>query len=588
MIGLTPFSSLSDFFFVTKPHHPAGLFNHRLHMFTLAAISLLMISVPVLAQDQLGNDILGEAAYDALGSSVSLSADGKRLATGAPGSDSTGFDAGQVLLYQWSGTDWNRMGGDIGGETAYDQSGSSLSLSMDGERVAIGAPGNDGNGFDSGSVRVFEWTGTDWTQLGGDIRGEAANDESGASVALSADGLRLAVGAPKNDGNGIDSGHVRIYEWSDGSWEQLGDDIDGETFGDESGWSVALSSNGNLIAIGAMKNDGGGIEAGHARVYQWSGSEWEQLGGDIDGEAIADESGSSVSLSSRGDYLAVGAHKNDGNGIDAGHVRIYQWSGNAWNQLGSDIDGEAFGDNSGWSISLSADAKNLAIGAPNYNGNGIDSGHARLYQWSDMTWTKTGADIDGAAFGDKAGWSVALSTYANRLAVGSPLNINDNGIEAGELRVFDISTFNPFSMNPGLNDAWYNPVTSGQGFFINVFPDLGVVSLAWFTYDTELPPPDAVANLGDPGHRWLTALGPLSGRQATMQIEMTSEGLFDTATDIIRTDPPGSDGTIVLTFYGCNAATAEYDIPSINRKDTVYLQRVANDNIVLCEALSAD
>jgi len=59
-----------------------------------------------------------------------------------------------------------------------------------------------------------------------------------------------------------------------------------------------------------------------------------------------------------------------------------------------------------------------------------------------------------------------------------------------------------------LNDAWYNPETDGQGFFITVFPDLGFLSLAWFTYDTELPAEDAEANLGDAGHRWITALGP--------------------------------------------------------------------------------
>lgn len=145
-----------------------------------------------------------------------------------------------------------------------------------------------------------------------------------------------------------------------------------------------------------------------------------------------------------------------------------------------------------------------------------------------------------------------------------------------------------FAFNVGLNDAWYDPDTSGQGFFITVFPDLGAVSLAWFTYDTELPPEDAQANLGDAGHRWLTAVGPITGNQATMDIEMTSGGLFDTPTNIQRTEPPGSDGTIVLTFTSCNSGTVEYDIPSINRQGIVPIQRVADDNIVLCEALNSN
>ena len=145
-----------------------------------------------------------------------------------------------------------------------------------------------------------------------------------------------------------------------------------------------------------------------------------------------------------------------------------------------------------------------------------------------------------------------------------------------------------FKINAGLNDAWYDPVTDGQGFFITVFPDLGVVSLAWFTYDTELPPMDATANLGDPGHRWLTAAGSYADNQAVMNIVLTSDGLFDTPTDVQRTDPPGSDGTLILTFDSCSSGTVEYDIPSIDRQGIVPIQRVADDNIALCEALSAD
>lgn len=145
-----------------------------------------------------------------------------------------------------------------------------------------------------------------------------------------------------------------------------------------------------------------------------------------------------------------------------------------------------------------------------------------------------------------------------------------------------------FRMNAGLNDAWYNPATSGQGFFITVFPGLGAASLAWFTYDTVLPAIDATANLGDPGHRWLTAMGPFIDNQALMDIEFTSGGLFDTYTEIIRTDPPGADGTILLTFDNCYTGTIEYDIPSINRHGIVPIQRVAIDNAVLCEALSDD
>jgi hypothetical protein len=181
------------------------------------------------------------------------------------------------------------------------------------------------------------------TQLGADIDGEAAFDRSGSSVSLSSDGTRVAIGAPFNDGNGTTAGHVRIYEYSAGSWTQLGVDIDGEAAGDNSGYSVSLSSDGTTVAIAAIGNDGAGTNTGHVRIYEYSAGSWTQLGADIDGEAVADYSGSSVSLSSDGTRVAIGARYNDGNGTDAGHVRIYEYSAGSWTQLGEDIEGEADG-----------------------------------------------------------------------------------------------------------------------------------------------------------------------------------------------------------------------------------------------------
>ncbi len=142
-----------------------------------------------------------------------------------------------------------------------------------------------------------------------------------------------------------------------------------------------------------------------------------------------------------------------------------------------------------------------------------------------------------------------------------------------------------FVMNAGLNDAWFNPATDGQGVFITVFPVAGLVNMAWFTYDTTLPAANASANLGDAGHRWLTALGTIEGDSAVMNIDITSGGLFDAATEIQRTSPTGADGTITLTFENCNSGFIEYDITSINQQGIVPIQRIAPDNIALCESL---
>ena len=134
-----------------------------------------------------------------------------------------------------------------------------------------------------------------------------------------------------------------MYQYSSGSWSKLGSDIDGEAANDMSGRSVSLNSDGTTVAIGAAEN---GNNTGHVRVYQYSSGNWSQLGSDIDGEAADDYSGHSVSMSSDGTILAIGARGNDENGNDAGHVRVYQYSSGSWTQLGSDIDGDiSFGIN---------------------------------------------------------------------------------------------------------------------------------------------------------------------------------------------------------------------------------------------------
>jgi tRNA A-37 threonylcarbamoyl transferase component Bud32 len=252
-------------------------------------------------------------------------------------------------------------------------------MSADGTRVAIGATGNDGTGLDAGHVRVYAESGGTWTQVGADIDGEAAGDRFGYSLSMSADGTRAAIGARYNDGTGLDAGHVRVYAESGGTWTQVGADIDGEATGDKSGRSVSMSADGKRVAIGATGNDGNGsvgsLDAGHVRVYAESGGTWTQVGADIDGEAAGDKSGKSVSMSANGTRVAIGAIGNDGTGSDAGHVRVYAESGGTWTQVGTDIDGEAAGDRFGQSVSMSADGTHVAIGAP---GNG-GTGNVRVY-----------------------------------------------------------------------------------------------------------------------------------------------------------------------------------------------------------------
>jgi Flp pilus assembly pilin Flp len=271
----------------------------------------------------------------------------------------------------------DKIGTDIDGEAGGDYSGFSVSLSRDGVTLAIGAYRNDGNGSNAGSVRVYQNVSGTWTKIGADIDGEKASDYSGISVSLSSDGSVLAIGAYLNAGNG--AGTVRVYQNVSGTWTKIGTNIDGEAYDDLSGISVSLSSDGSILAIGADSNDGNGTDSGSVRVYQNVSGTWTKIGGDIDGEAADDYSGGCVSLSSDGSTLAIGAAKNGGSGINAGSVRVYKNVSGIWTKTGADIDGEAAEDFSGISVSLSSDGSILAIGARLNDGNALNSGSVRVY-----------------------------------------------------------------------------------------------------------------------------------------------------------------------------------------------------------------
>jgi hypothetical protein len=402
---------------------------------TALLVSALVMASPANADDtwtQQGIDIDGEAAGDGSGYSVATSADGSTVAIGAPYNRGS---AGQVRVYTWDGSTWTQRGGDIDGEAAGDLSGSSVALSADGTTVAIGAGNNDANGTNAGQARVYSWNGSTWTQQGIDIDGEAAGDLLGYSVAMSGDGSTVAIGAPFNDGTGGNAGQVRVYTWNSTNWIQRGGDIDGEAANDFSGWSVALSEDGSTVAVGARSNDGTGSDAGQVRVYTWNSTAWAQRGGDIDGEAAGDESGISVALSADGTTVAIGARYNSGNVSYSGQVRVYTWNSPTWIQRGGDIDGEAANDESGSSVAMSADGTTVAIGSRYNASSGSNAGQVRVYTLGGSTWSQRGGDIDGEAAGDESGKSVAMSADGTTVAIGAPNN-DSNGASAGQVRVF--------------------------------------------------------------------------------------------------------------------------------------------------------
>jgi hypothetical protein len=133
-----------------------------------------------------------------------------------------------------------------------------------------------------------------------------------------------------------------------------------------------------------------------------------------------------------------------------------------------------------------------------------------------------------------------------------------------------------------MGGSWYNPATAGQGFLLDVFDNINKAFLAWFTYDLERPDPSVQADIGDPGHRWMTAFGSFSETSADLDIEWTVGGVFDSGLPApIQT----VDGSVLLEFTDCMTGTATYDLGNGNGSGVIPIQRVANDGVALCEAL---
>lgn len=141
-----------------------------------------------------------------------------------------------------------------------------------------------------------------------------------------------------------------------------------------------------------------------------------------------------------------------------------------------------------------------------------------------------------------------------------------------------------FQINAGLNDAWFNPDTDGQGVLFTIFPTSGVMFMAWFTFDAERPDETATAILGEPGHRWITAQGAFSGDSASLSAVLTSGGVFDASEPAVDTN--ATYGTIDVVFTNCNAAEITYDFPDQGLSGVVPLERVVLDNVALCEELA--
>jgi hypothetical protein len=255
----------------------------------------------------------------------------------------------------------------------------------------------------------------------------------------------LALGALKNDGGGTDAGRVRVYERSGDGWTPVGESIDGGP-DDRDGQAVSLNADGTVVAISGQYTNG--VWGGHVRIHQLVDGAWTPMGAALTGSY---EFGCTLSLSGDGTILAVGDRYADldpsvNTDSNEGAIHVYQWNNEAWVPLGERLFGHqtipgADTDNLGFSVSLSLDGT-IVAGSAIWNpdrGTGRSSGYMRVYHWQSGAWTPFGDDVLGEAANDgEPRTSVALSRDGKRAAYGAAGN-DGTGADAGHVRVYDLT-----------------------------------------------------------------------------------------------------------------------------------------------------
>ena len=349
-------------------------------------------------------------------------------------------------------------------------------INSDGSKLIVGAPQL---GFD-GYARVYEFDGADWVQMGTDLLPENTGDEFGWQVAMNDIGDIVAVHANRNDGNGIDAGHARVYQYDGNDWIQMGGDIDGAAeFDSNNMGDIDLNSDGTILAISAPYNDGGGIDAGHVRVFEYDGNDWVQQGNALEGEEFS-STGYRLSLNNDGTRVTVGSRYIDtDNGFQTGKVGVFEYDGNDWVQLGNDILGEADYDRFGIDSVLNGDGNIVAISAPDNDGNGGNNrGSIRVFQFDGNDWVQIGQDID-ADQDFSRGFDVSINGDGTVISFGQVNYDVSGGNDRGIVRIYKYSGSEWIQRGIDIEGILN---TSHEGWISNLSEDGTILSIGAYGY----------------------------------------------------------------------------------------------------------
>ena len=460
----------------------ANQLSKTMKTFYLASICIFYSFACFAQWTQIGTSLSGDSPEDTFGDKVSINATGDIIAVGAPINDIAGDDYGQVKIFKFENNNWIQMGASLYGNMspqAGEKFGWAIDLSDSGLRLVVGSPFyNDGNTQIPGAMKVFDYNGTDWIQVGSTIEGENNQDLLGWDVAINNDGSRIIAGSIFNNDNGNGSGQATVYEYSGSDWIQLGNDIEGQMENLYAGDAVDISGIGNRVAVG-YPNTGppsGPAGIGEVRIFELNNDIWVQVGGTIFEEFSDDDFGRVISLDDSGNRVALGARIYSGTELFSGQVRVFELQTNNWEQLGSTLEGEG-AEALGTSVDLNSDGTILVAGGRANNPINLQSGIVRIFRYINNDWEQYDDSIFGVAAEDHSGRSVGINNLGDIVVMGAPFN-DDNGSNSGHARAFFNEDILSVSGNEFLVSTILYPNPNNGSFSLKFPESLGDITIS--------------------------------------------------------------------------------------------------------------
>lgn len=381
------------------------------------------ISFSLNSQTQIGQTILGEYPDFRIHRST-ISNLGNKIAIGGNYSVGANID-NDIRVYEYENKSWSQVGNDISPQARYRIN--KFAFSGNGNRIAISEYRNTRNHATLDGIKIFQFDGVQWAQIGNTIKRELGYDIYYEKLSLSDDGNRIAISGSFRDSLIHLKGRVRIFEYNGQEWQKLGETIFKDNNVKNLGFQMSFSGDGKRIAVSNYVTTNGKVT-----VFEYINGNWKRVGEVIQNDVKSYSFGRNISLSSDGGRIAISSNL----GNSKGQVLVYNYFNGSWIKTKSNIVGEDDYDNIDLSIAMSGDGKSLSVASPDNHANKF-SGLVRAYELKQNKWLKSFDDMVGKEKKERFGSMLSLSQNGEYLAVVSPGSRSQKN-KPGHIKIFKI------------------------------------------------------------------------------------------------------------------------------------------------------